>query len=64
MTVVIGESPYYWSECTRLPVALIIIHIFEMEKAPHTVSVRVDIIEFPYECQREKLFDGKPRGRS
>ena len=47
MTLLIGESSYYRSDCARLLVTLIIIIIFETEKVHHMVLAGLDIVEFP-----------------
>jgi len=61
MTFVIGESPYYRSDCTRLLVTLIIV-IFEAEST-HNAGLRgVRYRRISFECQREKLSIQKAGG--
>ena len=56
MTVLIGESSYYWSDCTRLPIALMIVVLEAETGEPHPLrGVRYRRISF--ECQREKLIE-------
>ena len=56
MTLLIGESPYYRSDCTRLPVALI-IEILEAEKGAMRQScVGLDIVEFPLNVNGKKFW--------
>ena len=54
MTVLIGELPYYWSDCTRLPVALIVV-VLEAETGAPRLPRGVRYRRIPFECQREKL---------
>src|SRR5688572_28366414 len=56
MTVLMGESPYYWSDCTRLPVALIVV-VLEAETGAPRLPRGVRYRRIPFECQREKLFN-------
>jgi len=46
MTLLIGESPYYWSDCTKLLVTLV-LKIIEAGEAHRALSVELDIVESP-----------------
>jgi len=63
MTLLNGESPYYWSDCTRLPITLMIV-VLEAETGkpdpPHGVRYR----RISFECQREKLLNAVRNHRS
>ncbi|MCG3774672.1 MAG: hypothetical protein JW395_1496 [Nitrospira sp.] len=56
MTLLIGESPYYRSDCTRLLFTLI-IELFKQGKAHCTTPVRLDIVEFPWNVNGKSWFD-------
>lgn len=46
MILLIRELPYYWSDCTKLLVTLI-LKIIEAGAAHRAVSVELDIVESP-----------------
>jgi hypothetical protein len=56
MTLLIGEWPYYWSDCTRLPVALMVV-VLEAETGAPRLPREVRYRRIPFECQREKLVE-------
>lgn len=56
MTVLIGESPYYWSDCTRLPIALMVV-VLEAETGAPRLPREVRYRRISFECQREKLIE-------
>jgi len=63
MTLLIGESPYYWSDCTRLPIALMIV-VLEVKTGAPRPSRGVRYRRISFECQREKLLEAVRYQRS
>ena len=56
MTLLNGESPYYWSDCTRLSIALIIV-VLEAEMGAPRPRRGVRYRRISFECQREKFLE-------
>jgi hypothetical protein len=65
MTLSVGASSYYWSDCARLLVTLIIV-ILKLERTCRTISAELDIVEFPLNVNGKKFWkavSGQPSAR-